>query len=342
MQILLLIVAAAILLPAAAVLAQELANWLDRRRLPPPGRLVDVGPLRLHIHEMGSGTPTVVLEAGIAASSVSWAYVQREVAVFTRALCYDRAGYGWSDSVTEPLTPEVLIRQFRQVLAAAGARPPYVIVGHSFGGLLARLYARSLPGEVAGLVLVDPALASEWAAPSPARRAMLDRGIRLSRRGATLARFGIVRLALTLASVGARTLAKFVARASSSSGGERTIERLIGEVRKLPPELLPAVQSHWSRPGAFISMAQHLAMLPAVSAELPARPGELGSLPLVVISGGHLTEEQQAEQAAVAALSSAGRHVIAQGSGHWVHLDQPRLVAAAVREMVDEVRLARR
>ena len=209
-----------------------------------------------------------------------------------------------------------------------------MIVGHSFGGLLARLYARAYPAEVAGLVLVDPALASEWSAPSPARRAMLERGVRLSRRGATLARFGVVRLGLGLAAAGARPFAKFVARASSREGGQRTIERLVGEVRKLPPELLPIVQAHWSRPSAFSSMAQHLAMLPEICAALPVRPGELGALPLIVISGAHLTREQQAEQASVASLSTAGRHVVAEGSGHWVHLDRPDLVAGAVREIL--------
>ena len=85
-------------------------------------------------------------------------------------------------------------------------------------------------------------------------------------------------------------------------------------------------------------MAQHLAMLPDLCAALPANPGELGAMPLIVISGAHLTPEQQAEQASVARLSTAGRHVIAEGSGHWVHLDRPDLVVAAVKILGEKVR----
>jgi len=329
----------AIVLTTIAVLLagfvyQSVGSFRDRQRFPAPGRLVQTDGSQIHARVQGSGTPAVILEAGIAASSVSWEYVQREMAKCACTLSYDRAGLGWSEARSSPLTPEILIHDLRSVIALSGIKPPIVIVGHSFGGLLARLYARAYPDDVAGLVLVDPALTSEWSEPNAMRQAMLQRGVRLSRRGATLARFGVVRLGLSLAAAGARPLAKFVARASSRQGGQRTIERLVGEVRKLPPELLPIVRAHWSRPSAFSSMAQHIAILREVCSTLPLRPGELGALPLVVISGAHLTPEQQAEQASVATLSTIGRHIVAEGSGHWVHLDRPDLVVEAVREVL--------
>ena len=338
MRLLLAVISIAVLIALAGLLYQAVGSWLDRRRFPMPGRLIVAGAHRLHFNSQGSGLPPVILEAGIAASSVSWEYVREGVAKFAEVLSYDRAGYGWSGPATDGMTPERLVSDLHTALAGLGLSAPYVIVGHSFGGLLARLYARIYPTEVAGLVLADPALAGEWRSPTRSRRAMLARGVRLSHRGAMLARFGIVRVGLALAAAGAQPLAKLVARASSRQGGQRTVERLIGEVRKLPPELLPVVRAHWSRPSAFSSMAQHLVMLPDLSAAVPAQPGELGGMPLIVISGAHLTPEQQAEQASVARLSTAGRHIVAEGSGHWVHLDRPDLVVAAVREVLDTVR----
>jgi pimeloyl-ACP methyl ester carboxylesterase len=211
----------------------------------------------------------------------------------------------------------------RTVVEHAGT--PAVLVGHSFGGLLVRLYAAAHPEHVAGLVLVDPALTAEWSVPTQGRLAMLQRGVKLSRRGAWLARIGFVRLALAALSAGARPLAKLFARASSG-GATPVTERLVGEVRKLPPELWPVVQSHWCRADCFESMADHLATLPAVAAAV-ARLGSPG-VRTIVISGAHLTTEQLTEH------RSLGEHVIAAGSGHWVHLDRPDLIAEAVHKLL--------
>jgi pimeloyl-ACP methyl ester carboxylesterase len=182
-----------------------------------------------------------------------------------------------------------------------------------------------------GLVLVDPALVGEWRDPSPERLRMLRRGIALSRRGAWLARIGFVRLSLTLLASGARALPKLISQLSSGKG-HSVSERLVGEVRKLPPELWPAVQSHWCRPESFESMARHLEALPAVAA-LVANARPLGSIPVTVISGGQLTLEQSAEHAAIATSSDRGIHITARGSGHWVHLDNPEVVIEAIRRV---------
>lgn len=309
--------AIAVLLALAAVF-QLAGEWLDRRRFPAPGCRVQ----GLHVHCSGTGAP-VVLEAGIAASSVGWAKVQPEIARFARVCSYDRAGLAWSQRAKIARSPEQFVHEMRTVVEHAGV--PAVLVGHSFGGLLVRLYAAAYPEHVAGLVLVDPALTTEWCAPTQRRLAMLRRGVNLSRRGAWLARIGFVRLALTLLTLGARPIAKFFARASSG-GATPVTERLVGEVRKLPPELWPVVQSHWCRADCFESMADHLAALPSVAAAVAA----LGppTVPTVVISGAHLTAEQLAEH------RSLGAHVIAEGSGHWVHLDRPDLIVSAVRKLI--------
>jgi pimeloyl-ACP methyl ester carboxylesterase len=287
---------------------------------------------RLHVHSKGEGSPPVILEAGIAASSLSWSIVQPQIAEFTRVISYDRAGFAWSDPCPCVRTPDQILSELDAIVRATTI--PCVIVGHSFGGLIARLYALRFPDNVAGLVLVDPALMGEWAQPTEKRLQMLARGVSLARRGAMLCRLGVVRFALRTLVSGSRWLPQMVNRASSGRGASTT-ERLVGEVRKLPPELWPAIQSHWSRPECFESMAQHLEALPVV-ARAAASAGSLGDLPLIVISGAHCGPEALEEHRNLARLSSRGKHVVARSGGHWVLLDEPGTVVRAVREVVEE------
>jgi pimeloyl-ACP methyl ester carboxylesterase len=230
-------------------------------------------------------------------------------------------------------TPDQILSELDAIVRASTM--PCVIGGHSFGGLVARLYASRFPDKVAGLVLVDPALTGEWAQPTEKRLQMLARGASLARRGAVLCRLGVVRFALRMLASGSRWLPQAVNRASSGRGASVT-ERLVGEVRKLPRELWPAIQSHWSRPECFESMAQHLEALPAV-ARAAAAAASLGDLPLIVISGAHCGAEALEEHRSLARLSSRGKHIVARSGGHWVLLDEPDTVARAVREIVDKV-----
>ena len=336
MTLLLLLLAAAALLTLTGIAYQAIGSACDARRFPPPGRMIDVGDHRLHIHTLGQGSPVVVLEAGIAATSVSWRLVQDRIAAFTAVCSYDRAGLGYSESAHRPPTIANILSDLDTLLARAGVQGPIVLVGHSFGGLAALEYACRTPSRVAGLVLVDPLAASEWCPLRPESKAMLDRGTRLARRGAWVARLGIVRLSLDLLRAGSRRIPKLAARVSSGSGSQLT-ERLVGEVRKLPPELWPVIQSHWCQPKSFLAMAGHLEALPANAAA--CKPDcDLGDLAITVLSGANSAADRVNEHQAMAGRSTRGKLIVAQNSGHWIQLDEPELVAAAVSEILESLR----
>ena len=144
-----------ILLVLAGGIWQAVATRNFERHHPPPGRLVDVGMHRLHLHVRGSGSPTVVIEAGLSGGSSDWEKVAEGVAGFTRVCTYDRAGYGWSDSGPRPRTSQRVVEELRTLLANAGMRPPFVLLGHSWGGLNMRYFTSQHPDQVAGVILVD-------------------------------------------------------------------------------------------------------------------------------------------------------------------------------------------
>ncbi len=301
-------------------------------RIAAPGRMVN----GLHVWASGEGNPVVVLEAGIAASSVSWALVQPRVAEFTRVLSYDRAGFGWSAAGNGAGTAGEAAGELYRMLEQSGETGPYVLVGHSFGGLIARVFQQIFPEKVAGLVLVDPVLRSDWRAPTEARRRMLSRGVMLSRRGALLARMGIVRMALKLLIGGSRRIPKAMARVSAGNGASVT-DRLAGEVRKMPREHWPAIAQHWSEGRSFRAMADNLENLPVSARQLEENTG-LEDLPMVVLSAAKGQPPGPAEHLHDARLSSVGEHVVVPDSGHWMQLDAPDIVVAAIHRVVAQVR----
>lgn len=317
---------------AAGVIYQAAGAAADRRLYPPPGRMVDVGGHRLHLVERGAGEPAVIFESGISATCLNWTRVRTEVERFTRACTYDRAGLGWSDLAESARIASNILSDLHALLEAARLPKPFILVGHSFGGLLVRAYASRRPDDVAGLVLVDPLSASEWLNISPAQARMLRLGVRLSRRGAFLARIGIVRAALALLMAGGRFVPKWIARASSGRG-ESVISRIVGEVQKMPPETWPMVRSHWCLPKSFLAMGQYLESLPAGAAEA-AQFEDAQGVPITILSAANSTPEQLQEREALARRSPRGNHIIAAKSGHWIQLDEPELVVQAIREMV--------
>ena len=343
MQTALMILAAlvgALAVPVVAgVICQAIGTWRDRRRFPPSGRLVRVNERQMHIHVTGEGTPTVLFESGMGASCLSWTMVQPQVAQFTRAVSYDRAGHGWSDPARGPRTAQQIAGELHTLLDATGVPGPYVLVGHSFGGYVNRAFAHLYRNEVVGMVLVDSVHPAEWENPTQEQLRMIEVGLRYAWIAAWLARLGFVRFCLARLARGSPRLGRAAARAFGI-GTAAAVQRIAGEIRKLPAPILPVVRALWSQPKNFVSLGQHVAALP-VSAAQAVAASTLGDLPLVVLSGDHHAAPYTDWQGDLAQLSSRGRHVVASDSGHWIHLDHPELVTVAIREVVATARSLR-
>ena len=315
---------------------QAIGTWRDRRRFPPPGRLVQVNGRLMHINVAGEGRPTVVFESGMGASCLSWILVQPRVAQFAGAVSYDRAGHGWSDLAHEPLTAWQIAQDLHALLDAAGVPGPYVLVGHSFGGYVIRVFADLYRDKVAGMVLVDSLHPAEWKNPTAEQLRMIAVGLRYAWITVWLARLGFVRFCLAQLARGSPRMGQ-AATSAFGPGAAAAVRRIAGEIRKLPAPILPVVRELWSHARNFLSLRQHVAALP-VSAAQAAAMSSLGDLPLVVLSGNHHEAAYSDWQRDLVRLSSRGRHLVASDSGHWIHLDHPELVAQAIFEVVTAAR----
>jgi pimeloyl-ACP methyl ester carboxylesterase len=324
------------LLLAAGLVYQVTGTWRDRRRYPPPGRLVRFNKRWMHIHILGDVTPTVVFESGMGASCLSWTQVQPEVAQFARAVSYDRAGHGWSDLAREPRTALQLAKELHVLLETAGVQGPYVLVGHSFGGYVNRAFVELYRESVVGVVLVDSIHPAEWENPTGEQLKVIEVGLQYSWIAAWLARLGLVRLCLARVARGSPGLARMAA-SGFGVGVASAVQRIAGEIRKLPTPVLPMVRGFWSQPKNFTSLGQYVAALPA-SAGQAAALSSLGDIPLVVLSGSHHMGHSSDWQRELVQLSSRGRQIVVSDSGHWIHLDRPDLVARAIHEVVAAAR----
>ena len=327
-----IVIGIATLLILCGVVYQTLGLRSDERRFPAPGRLIDISGHRLHLYEMGSGA-SVVLESGISASSLNWRTVQNELARFARVCSYDRSGLGWSDLCNQPCTPTALARQLHALLQAAHIPAPYILVGHSFGGLIVRAFATEFGKETAGLVLVDPLDPAEWSPISQEQQRMIAHGIRLARRGALAARLGVVRVCLNLLLAGNRLLPRAAARAWSGRAAEVT-DRIGGQVRKMPEETWPLVACHWKQPKSFEGMARHFERLAESVAEASRLP--VLELRVTMLVGGQ-NEHRTDQHAYARRISTNATLLVAENSGHWIQLDEPELVVSAVREMTKQI-----
>jgi pimeloyl-ACP methyl ester carboxylesterase len=301
-----------------------------RAKYPPPGQMVDLGGYRMHIYCRGSGSPTVVLDAGLGDFSPIWDLVQPEVARSVRVCSYDRAGLGWSERGPNPRTVQDIVGELHTLLAEAEIEGPYVLVGHSMGGLYVRAYATEYPDEVAGMVLVD--------APHEEQRSRYPDAFTDAQQRLWNQMTGTLLVPRLLNSIG------FLAMYPE----EYPIETV--------PSLPPATRDTYigvllSSPAYFATVSEQYASIQdnydqAVAMNITT----LGDIPLVAIStdevevpdsfglsSDEINQVQAARdqaQADLARLSSRGTLVIAADSGHYIQLDQPQLVIDAILEVL--------
>ena len=254
--------------------------------------LVDVGGRSLYIRCIGEGSPTVILEHGMATESGSWATVQQAVAQFTRVCAFDRAGRGTSDPAPTPRTSEDMVADLHALLANAQVPGPYILVGNSLGGFNARLFAHKYPDEVAGMVLVDSMHADQF-----------DR-----------------------------------------------IEKALPPETPHDPEEFKAFRQSFTQdykdptknPEGFDQLASH---------EQGRAVTSLGDLPMIVLAasefrmripdprfGEYMQNMWHDLQRDLTRLSTKGKFVAVEDSGHFIQIDKPQVVIDAICEVVEQVR----
>jgi len=304
-----------------------------------PGRLIDLGGWRLHLNCSGRAAPSrpaVILEAGAGDFSVDWSLVQPLVAPFARVCSYDRAGAGWSDLGPRPRTMRQQVWELHAELEKAGEKPPFVLVGHSNGGWLVRLFAETYPADVSGLVLVD-------AGAEDPLRVLADGKVTHASELAKGQQIPAVKTSgpLRESDLPPRIVSLIQASIRGMAGhfNDPPRDKLPPEARRMREWSLSQIKHPASNDNPF--EADELA---AMLAERKKKQHVLGDLPLIVISRG-LPEEKgpqaaqreeahRKDQAALLTLSSAGKPIVAAKSGHHVPLDEPGVVASAIREIV--------
>lgn len=286
---------------------------------PAPGTLIDLGGRKLHVIKTGVGSPAVVIENGGGGVSVEWTLVQPEVAKFAEVVAYDRAGYAWSDRAPLYDGIEQTADDLHLMLRTAGIRPPYILVGASLGAIHVRAFRRRFPDEVVGIVLVDGTHDDNVSFMLDGKRRPigtlsadeLKRAYQAFERDAPKPKAG----AMDDPPLNKLPLAFQQARHWSFS-------KTVSEVGLLPSGLVAA--ESWRQE------------FTALRNQRLRTPHPLGDLPLIILERTVGSDESwHKQQVELAGLSSAGKLVSVERSGHLIHLDRPDAVINAVREVFD-------
>jgi pimeloyl-ACP methyl ester carboxylesterase len=289
---------------------EPIAEAADARTYPPPGQLVDVGGYRLHINCTGTGSPTVVIEAGLGDWSTSWGgYVQPGVAKTTRVCIYDRAGMGWSEAGPLPRDAAHFAKELHTLLQEANIPGPYVMVGHSLGGLGVRVFVHEYASEIAGVVLIESMNPRHFTQSQTEAQSQSDTQSQPFSLQAALARFGVVRLLVKLPGI-----------APSVPANEEAYYPL------------------YVRPQSLQATANESQGMPASGVEAAAVKS-FGDLPLIVLTGRlDNTPGWQEWQTELLQLSSNSQQLFAENSNHNVQAEEPDAAIAAIIQIVEQIR----
>jgi pimeloyl-ACP methyl ester carboxylesterase len=258
----------------------------------------------MHLMAAGDGTPAVVIVPALSECVIGWVPVWRELAESARVCVYDRAGIAWSDPPSRGRrTFDDFADELHDTLAAARIGPPYLVVGHSLGGIIARRFAARYPGDMAGLVLVDSSHEDQ------------------NRRLGTAGRHLRSTAQLALQPFGLRRLV-------ASAGLNRRLKAQLDHY--VPAEYRAEQRAVW------LSSRERRAMIRETLLLIRSRsqPPDLGSLPLTVLTAAKPDPTWKQLQAELAAASAQGQQVTADRAGHYIQVDEPELVIKAIRDLL--------
>lgn len=303
-----------------AALYEHIGAWRDRRVLKQVGGSVDIGGRTLNIHCAGQGSPTVIFASARTAPGYIWTPTERGVAEFTRACWYDRADLGWSDPGPDPAWGDAAARDLHLLVRNAGLAPPFVLVGHSFGGHVIRLYHQAYPGEVSGMVFADAALEDAGTIQGMPHR-----------ERPPIPRSVICALSIVLGRLG---MIRFLAADPGPPPKHWTAEEwdILARLRRQRNVLLADAKVGPGR----------------ATDDLVRSAGGLENMPLIVLTQGDVTSASSASpgvlrgwlelQRQFAARSRRGRQIVVPDSGHGMPVEAPDAIVSAVREIVSTVR----
>jgi len=302
-------------LSITGMIYQTAATDADKKNFPPPGNLIDVGGFKMHIYCVGDGSPTVILETLSGGTSSYWGWVQPGVAKGTRVCIYDRAGRGWSEPDPEPQSLARTVRNLHTLLVNANIEGPYVLVGHSIGGIYVRQFAAAYQDEVVGMVLVDAANPYQFDR-YPEMQKENESYLKIAKYIPTLARLGIGHLFFAL-------------------GGEIDFADM-----KEPQK--SEIKATWSSPEYFKSQYAETVAGENIFAD-GQKLGGLGNMPLIVLTQGNATTSSNwiELQNELAELSTDSLHSTVDGATHASLAFSPehaQVVSAAILQVVEVVR----
>ena len=286
---------------------QVVATQIDQRTYPPPSEMVNVNGHLMHINCMGAGGPTVILEAANLGMSAHWVRVQQQLAQTTRVCAYDRAGMGWSEAGPEPRDAKQISSELHTLLKSADTEAPYVLVGHSYGGLYTRMYAARYPKHVAGVVLVDSSHPEQFTR-SPEGQAMYEQTRRMGAFIPWLARLGVIRL-------------------NNSYPAHPD----------LPAQQRAQIEAFNSSTQQLATTVEEFSATPQTNSQVRSTQS-LGDKPLAVVSAGEQSPDWLEMQDELAALSPDSIHRVVEGATHESLLydkGDSKVTSAAIEQVVD-------
>jgi pimeloyl-ACP methyl ester carboxylesterase len=317
-----------------SLLAAPAAQWATADAFAKPHQLVDIGGRKMNLYCSGQGATTVVFDAPSGEAGWNWFSVQPAVARHTRACVFDRAGLGFSEPAKRPNTSDNVAEDLHKLLAGAGVKPPYVMVGNSLGGANVQVYAYRYPTEVKGLVLVEPQHEDETSRLDKASQGNLKKVYAMVTEQ--------------------NNYCMAAARKGMKAGSEEQKNCIGNPAENYGPALGAAVASATTRPAYWRANIDEWNAIKVSDEQLRKLRRPFGDLPMVVLTRGvspyavpgkpqsalnkAMEDENVAIQKEIAALSTRGTQRVVPGAGHVIHADKPEAVVDAVLEVLKQVK----